>query len=455
MRGPPSCGSKKGDIYSFGIVFKEIIWRNGPYTEVDILTPKEIIDRVKHPTGDRFFRPVAKHIPIAAPDLVTEITSSCWKEDPNASPSFNQILKIVHKYRKGTSTNIMDNMMKIMEKYANNLEDVVAERTQQLEDEKKKTDSLLYRMLPQSVAEQLKQGKTVAAETFEEVTIYFSDIVGFTTLASNSTPMQVVDLLNSLYTVFDDVITQHDVYKVETIGDAYMLVSGLPVRNGRQNVYEIANCSLDILSAVMGFTIPHLPQQKLRVRIGVHTGACVAGVVGLTMPRYCLFGDAVNTASRMESHGEPLRIHISPYTYNALKDSEQYECCCRGEINIKGKGSMTTYWLVGREGFEKPLPDEMLRMRKMSSFEKHSQEDSKATFELPFPDDLFEVRKMSDINLNDKVNSQDAHSKDVIYNDACKEQSKNVNKEHNRNCNIGYTNMGVTDETSSNNLVQL
>ncbi|KAM4689890.1 atrial natriuretic peptide receptor 1-like [Rhinophrynus dorsalis] len=133
-------------------------------------------------------------------------------------------------------------------------------------------------------------------------------------MSAESTPMQVVTLLNDLYTCFDAIIDNFDVYKVETIGDAYMVVSGLPVRNGKLHTREIARMSLALLEAVKTFKIRHRPNTQLRLRIGIHTGPVCAGVVGLKMPRYCLFGDTVNTASRMESNGEALRIHISSAT---------------------------------------------------------------------------------------------------------------------------------------------
>ncbi|NWU24250.1 GUC2D cyclase, partial [Dyaphorophyia castanea] len=151
-----------------------------------------------------------------------------------------------------------------------------------------------------SVAEALKMGTPVEPEYFEEVTLYFSDIVGFTTISAMSQPIEVVDLLNDLYTLFDAIIGSHDVYKVETIGDAYMVASGLPKRNGNRHAGEIANMSLDILSSVGTFKMRHMPEPG---GLWVSPGPVCAGVVGLKMPRYCLFGDTVNTASRMESTG--------------------------------------------------------------------------------------------------------------------------------------------------------
>ncbi|XP_078051478.1 atrial natriuretic peptide receptor 1-like, partial [Augochlora pura] len=200
-----------------------------------------------------------------------------------------------------------------------------------------------------SVASQLILQQNVIAETYDQVTIYFSDIVGFTQLSAESTPLQVVDLLNDLYTCFDSIIENFDVYKVETIGDAYMVVSGLPVPNGTNHAREIARMGLALRDTVMTFSIRHRPNEQLKLRIGMHTGPCVAGVIGLKMPRYCLFGDTVNTASRMESTGEAPKIHVNPKTKEILDTFGTFELVCRGEVSLKGKGKMTTYWLIGEK----------------------------------------------------------------------------------------------------------
>lgn len=188
------------------------------------------------------------------------------------------------------------------------------------------------------------------------MTIFFSDIVGFTSLSAESTPMQVVDLLNDLYTCFDAIIDNYDVYKVETIGDAYMCASGLPIRNGNDHAREVAKMALDLRDAIEVFKIRHMPERKLKLRIGVHSGPCVAGVVGLKMPRYCLFGDTVNTASRMETMGEAKMVHISKQTKDILEEFyPNFVITLRGEVELKGKGPTITYWL-DREKEAHPPP---------------------------------------------------------------------------------------------------
>ncbi|KAJ1352398.1 Receptor-type guanylate cyclase gcy-7 [Parelaphostrongylus tenuis] len=167
--------------------------------------------------------------------------------------------------------NLMDYVFNMLEKYASTLEEEVAERTKELVEEKKKSDILLYRMLPRQVAEKLKLGQSVEPETFDSVTVFFSDVVSFTSIAAKGTPLQVVNLLNNLYTIFDGIIDAHDVYKVETIGDGYLCVSGLPHRNGHEHIKEICNMSLEFMESLADFSIPHLPNDRINLRIGVHT----------------------------------------------------------------------------------------------------------------------------------------------------------------------------------------
>ncbi|XP_067133118.1 atrial natriuretic peptide receptor 1-like isoform X3 [Centruroides vittatus] len=345
INAPPE-GTQKGDVYSFAIIAYEIVGRQGPFYLGRIeLSPKEIVERVLSGMKPAF-RPFLEE-GICDEEVMTMI-KRCWAEDPLERPDFHALKSIIRRLnRENERSNILDNLLSRMEQYANNLEALVEERTSDYLEEKRKAEDLLYQLLPKSVASQLIKGESVTAEAYDSVTIYFSDIVGFTALSAQSTPMQVVDFLNDLYTCFDSIIESFDVYKVETIGDAYMVVSGLPVKNGLLHAREIAKMSLALLNAVKTFSIRHKPQEQLKLRSGIHSGPCAAGVVGLKMPRYCLFGDTVNTASRMESTGLPLNIHVSSKTKEILDSFGCFDIQLRGEIEMKGKGLVTTYWLFG------------------------------------------------------------------------------------------------------------
>ncbi|KAJ3049938.1 hypothetical protein HK097_009080 [Rhizophlyctis rosea] len=213
----------------------------------------------------------------------------------------------------------------------------LGELVAKLDKSQKQADNLLKEMLPESIAQQLMNGVRVAPTSFEASTIFFSDIVGFTTISSSGSPLDTVKLLNDLYNCFDSIIARHDAYKVETIGDAYMVVSGVPNPNGDKHAGEIATMALEFLSAVhtKTFHVKGDPNGKIKIRIGLNSGPVVAGVVGMKMPRYCLFGDTVNTASRMESSGVPMKIHISEDTAKALERLGGYHVQKRGDINVK------------------------------------------------------------------------------------------------------------------------
>ncbi|XP_026495452.1 atrial natriuretic peptide receptor 1 [Vanessa tameamea] len=344
---PGVVASQKGDVYSFGIILEEIVLRAGPFHHyTDSMTNKEIVSRVSAHESPPF-RPAVVVGEVgsaggAAAELL-ELAARCWADGPDDRPSFDTINA---NYIKGYCDNLMDDLLRRMEQYANNLESLVEEKTEQLSLEKKRSEELLYQVLPRPVAQQLMAGEVVQPESFESVTVYFSDIVGFTELCAASTPMQVVDLLNDLYSTFDRIIGFYDVYKVETIGDAYMVVSGLPERNGDLHAREICLMALAVVEAVRTFVVRHRPAHRLEVRVGVHSGPVCAGVVGVKMPHYCLFGDTVNTASRMESTGQPLRIHLSENTRILLEQWGTFVVERRGEVELKGRGRMLTHWLL-------------------------------------------------------------------------------------------------------------
>ncbi|CAK5081435.1 unnamed protein product [Meloidogyne enterolobii] len=344
-------GTKEGDVYSFAIICCELVNRetvwNGVEREDDV---DEILYRLRRSNVAIPHRPQL-HPREEINQNLLHLVRDCWGEIPTERPKIDMVRTMLKQMVRDGNQNLMDYVFGMMEQYASSLEQEVEERTRELVEEKRKSDILLYRMLPKQVAEKLKLGEFVEPEQYTAATLFFSDVVSFTTLASKCSPLQVVNLLNGLYTAFDGIIDSHDAYKVETIGDGYLVCSGIPRRNGNDHAKAIAELSFSFLRTVSTFRIDHLPNERVNLRIGIHTGPAVAGVVGLTMPRYCLFGDTVNTASRMESNGRPGRIHISTTTNHYLTNIiGGYVTEPRGEVIIKGKGVMETFWLLGHSG---------------------------------------------------------------------------------------------------------
>jgi len=206
------------------------------------------------------------------------------------------------------------------------------------------TESLLLNILPRPIAERLKRGEQVIADDFPEVTVLFADIVNFTPLSAEMSPMELVLLLNQVFSELDQLADKYGLEKIKTIGDAYMVVGGLPVPLAN-HAEVVAEMALDIQHTMTRFKRQN--GEPLAMRIGIHTGPVIAGIIGVKKFSYDLWSDTVNTASRMESHGLGSRIQVTETAYEQLKD--KYVLEKRGTIPIKGKGDMVTYFLVGRK----------------------------------------------------------------------------------------------------------
>ncbi len=213
-----------------------------------------------------------------------------------------------------------------------------------LAEEQEKSERLLLNILPAPIAQRLKQGEQTIADSFSEVTVLFADLVGFTKLSANLSPAELVELLNMIFSCFDELAEKYGLEKIKTIGDAYMVVGGLPTPR-KDHAEAIAEMALDILDRVQ--EISEKQGKLLQIRIGINTGAVEAGVIGTKKFAYDLWGDTVNTAHRMESHGIPGVIQVTEDTYNCL--ANKYTFQERGMIDIKGKGMMRTYLLLGRK----------------------------------------------------------------------------------------------------------
>ena len=211
----------------------------------------------------------------------------------------------------------------------------------QLEHEK--SEKLLQNILPLSIIKKLRDNPDTIAERFENCTVLFSDIVGFTQMSKSMPAVAVVSLLNEIFSKFDDLAEKHNLEKIKTIGDAYMVVGGLPEPN-EKHAENVAQFALEMLDVIREY------RQKsnipLELRIGINSGAAVAGVIGKKKFIYDLWGDSVNTASRMESHGLPGQIQVSESTYTLIKDLFEFEN--RGRMEVKGLGLVQSYLLTAK-----------------------------------------------------------------------------------------------------------
>jgi class 3 adenylate cyclase/integral membrane sensor domain MASE1 len=227
---------------------------------------------------------------------------------------------------------------------------LVASIMTQLQQARAKADELLLKVLPSPVVDRLKQGDQIA-DHYAEATVMFADIVGFTPLTAQMPPLKLLAMLNEIFSAFDQLAEKYGLEKIKTIGDAYMVVGGLPEARA-DHAQAIADMALEMQAAVAHFSDRH--QQPLTMRIGIHTGSVVAGIIGTKRFTYDLWGDTVNIASRMESQGTEGCIQVTETTYRILQ--AKYLLQKRGTIEVKGRGEMVTYWLLSRRRGEIERP---------------------------------------------------------------------------------------------------
>ena len=219
-----------------------------------------------------------------------------------------------------------------------------------LANEREKSDHLLLSIFPETIAAQLRNSNQSVADSFDNVTIVFADIVGFTEYASTMSASELVAMLDEIFSEFDALVDKYGIEKIKTIGDAYMAVGGLPDPDA-QHCQKVANMAIEINEIIK---TKYAEKYNLKLRIGIHTGKAVAGVIGNKKFSYDLWGDSVNIASRFEASGHPEKIHITEAVKNNLGDDFMFQDC--GEIMIKGKGMMKSYFLKGKKEI-KNLPD--------------------------------------------------------------------------------------------------
>lgn len=298
---------------------------------LDIMMPEmdgyEVLSRLKQRTETR-------HIPVLVVSGYTEVDSvvrcvQMGAEDYLTKP-FNAVL-------------LQARIGACLEK--KRLRDHEMEMFQQLSREKENSDRLMMNILPRAIADRLRAGEQTIVDSFASVTVLFADIVGFSQLAARLTANELVRNLNEIFSRFDSLAGRFGLEKIKTIGDAYMAVGGLPERC-EDHTERAADMALAMQDEIIQFT--QETGFDLSIRIGLHTGPVVAGVIGKHKFTYDLWGDTVNIASRMESHGHPSAIQVSSETETHLRN--KYLLVTRGRISVKGQGELMTYLLMGKMG---------------------------------------------------------------------------------------------------------
>ncbi|OQV15384.1 Atrial natriuretic peptide receptor 1 [Hypsibius exemplaris] len=335
----------KSDSFSLGVVLYEICSRNVPF-EVDVSDICSIKSKLQEiQSGGLNVDDYV--VPTDSPSAIVQIMKRCWSYDPVNRPSILEAADALIHFLPDSDMSVAEGILRRLEQYNHELEDTVRARKEALHVERNKVDALLGNILPRSIVQRLRNGETSFPDFYASVTVLFSAIPAFNDMVAQCAPFSIVDFLHRLYSTMDEVIGREDVYKVETIKDSYMVASGLPERNGDRHAVCVAKVALKILEASSAVPSPFeyigiCSYPKLR--IGINTGPCVAAVIGQKQPHYCLVGDTVNIASRMESHGEELKIHITTATKELLDGDRLFQVDYRGMTAIKGKGELKTFW---------------------------------------------------------------------------------------------------------------
>lgn len=336
------------DIYSLAMIIYEIYARASPFEGED---PRKVLPKICHPRLNK--RPP---IPESCPPKMVELMKKCWSANAFFRPSAKDIDYV---------------LIEMNSKDTEPLETV----RENIRDNLKRKPTSLYDVFPKHIADALNAGKKVEAESHEIVTIVFSDIVGFTSISEKFTPFKVSNMLDRLYHSFDKLADKHHVFKVETIGDAYMGVTNLDGSEYETHAKQVAEYAQDAVCAASQVLIDEDDPSVgyVQIRVGFHSGPVVSNVIGSLNPRYALFGDTVNTASRMEANSMPGKIHCSSASATLLQtQAPEILLTLRGIVKIKGKGKMKTYW-VGAENYStaQQLNQSITQPEQVSELEDH------------------------------------------------------------------------------------
>lgn len=302
-----------------------VAYYRGILSGIDNLSPEKMQEEYRY-LGQRY-----EHLLRLATKL-TRVGDVAQRKLMNVQQSLAEQASVIER----TNSELQDKNARLEEfiEEVNQLNTILAK-------EQEKADNLLLNILPEDIARRLKEGEETIADQFDSVTVIFTDIVGFTNLASLVSATTIVKLLNLLFSRFDALLDHYNVEKIKTIGDSYMLAAGIP-KPSKDHALQAAEFTFAMQNEIRQFAAS--TGYPISMRVGIHCGPVVAGVIGTRKFVYDLWGDTVNIASRMESHGEPGKIHCSESVYEQLGHIYQFEE--RGTIEVKGKGKMKTYFLI-------------------------------------------------------------------------------------------------------------
>eukprot|EP01135_Chromosphaera_perkinsii_P003188 Nk52_evm10s237 gene=Nk52_evmTU10s237 len=352
---------KQSDVFAAGVIFCEILLRGDPWSAADKIREKTTCEAEKESNRGHLYPNLGAH----ANHPCVEVIHQCLDPDSDSRPAMAVVQKRLVQLDPEGRVSLVEKVAVLLSSYTCDLENLVYQKTQSVVEEKKKTQSLLLSMMPPEVLESLMEGFLTPPRSFDCCTIMFTDIVGHSDLAENWDAQEIVTSLNGIYKRFDTAISDSglSVHALETFSDIYLVVSGVPRTCGIRHAEQIALLGLKMMEAAN----EDAKNELLQLRIGFHSGPVVAGLVGITAPKYCLFGDTINVASRMMTSGRALRIHFSEAAKQSLDAVGGFDIQFREEMNIKGKGLMNTYWLLGHFSFKGILADQS----KAASLSKH------------------------------------------------------------------------------------
>ncbi|XP_055352020.1 atrial natriuretic peptide receptor 1-like [Paramacrobiotus metropolitanus] len=330
--------SPKVDIFSVGVIMGEILLHHdrSQQESLGLHSTTELI-------GLMISGKIKSALKISFPGH-DDLLQTCWKTDPTMRPTIQKVMAAYKHLAGPAPTNLANIIMHRLQRYSDNLENAVAERIHDLRRQQTIVDELLCQVMPEMIVRELRAGHTVHPESFDLVTLCFTSFDGFAQFVQTARPQNVLEFLNEMVVTFDRAVTAHDVYRVEITGDSHVLASGVPYRNGTSHAAQICDIAVKLLRVYWDGA---KNASELRVRAGAHSGPVVTAVVGTKLPKYSLVGDTINTASRMMSSGAASKLQISEATHKVLQNSkhDDYVLEQRGTTEIKGKGSMMTYWI--------------------------------------------------------------------------------------------------------------